>query len=164
MDFSKGPKNEFEIAVVNEPSVFEFGIRKEYFIKPHIAMIKVLTRHISYSTKRRHKGGVNSNNTSSDFCVRSFLLYIFLCLQYCFRFMTVIFGEMDKWVPMSPKRVLSISWTNETVIAPLQGAANETFDFWYILGSKMDMVTCRVSSNGSAIFKMDKTLGIATCG
>lgn len=79
-------------------------------------------------------------------------------------FMTVIFGQMDKWVPMSPKRVLSISWTNETVIAPLQGAANETFDFWYILGSKMDMVTCRLSSNGSAVFKMDKTLGIATCG
>ena len=78
--------------------------------------------------------------------------------------MTVIFGEMNKWVPMSPKRVLSISWTNETVTVPLWGAVNETFDFWYILGSKVDMVTCMLSLNGSAIFKMDNNLGIVTCG
>ena len=77
--------------------------------------------------------------------------------------MTVIFGEMDKWVPVSPKRVLSISWTNETVTAPLKGATNETFDFWYMLGSKADMVTCTLNSTGAATFKMDNILGIATC-
>ena len=77
--------------------------------------------------------------------------------------MTVIFGEMDKWVPVSPKRVLNISWTNETVTAPLKGTANETFDFWYMLGSKADMVTCTLNSTGAATFKMDNTLGIATC-
>ena len=78
--------------------------------------------------------------------------------------MTVIFGEMDKWVPMSPERVLDIAWTNDTVTAPLQGAANETFDFWYMLGSKIEMVTCSLNSTGSATFKMDNILGIATCG
>ena len=32
-------------------------------------MIKVLTRLISYSTKRRHIQGVHANNTSSDFAL-----------------------------------------------------------------------------------------------
>ena len=33
---------------------------------PYMAMIKVVTNLVSCSTKRRHKGGVHSNNTSSD--------------------------------------------------------------------------------------------------
>ena len=35
-----------------------------------MAMIKLLTRLISYSTKCRHKQGVHSNNTSSDFALK----------------------------------------------------------------------------------------------
>ena len=35
-------------------------------MKPYMAMIKVLTGLKLYNTKRRHKQGVYSNNTSSD--------------------------------------------------------------------------------------------------
>ncbi|KAL4218854.1 hypothetical protein ACF0H5_021442 [Mactra antiquata] len=78
-------------------------------------------------------------------------------------FMTTIFGELDKWAPMSPQRVVSVSWTNDTVTAPLIGAPKETFNFWYLLGSKLDAVTCQLSINGTVMFKMDRDLGIATC-
>ena len=37
--------------------------------RPLPAMIKVLTSLIAYGTKRRHKRGVHSNNTSSDFAL-----------------------------------------------------------------------------------------------
>ena len=69
-----------------------------------------------------------------------------MCLQYFFSFMSVIFGETDNWVSMSPKKVLSVSWTNETEIAPLQVAANEIFDVLYILGSKVDTMTCKLQN------------------
>lgn len=78
-------------------------------------------------------------------------------------FMTAIIGEMDKWAPVSRQRIQDITWTNDTVSAPLMGAPSESFDFWYILGSKGNAVTCKLDGSGKAVFKMDKKLGVATC-
>ncbi|KAH3797073.1 uncharacterized protein LOC127837128 [Dreissena polymorpha] len=78
-------------------------------------------------------------------------------------FQTTILGELDKWVPVSPQRVQDITWTDDTVTAPLMGAPKEQFDFWFILGSKENKVICVIGVDGTATFKMDLNLGIATC-
>jgi hypothetical protein len=77
--------------------------------------------------------------------------------------MTVIIGEMDKWAPVSHQRIQDITWTNTTVTAPLVGAPNESFDFWYILTSKGGSVTCNLNQSGHAVFKMDSSKGVVTC-
>ncbi|XP_052789947.1 uncharacterized protein LOC128224213 isoform X2 [Mya arenaria] len=78
-------------------------------------------------------------------------------------FETAILGELDKWAPMSPQRVTSLTWTSSTVTSELVGAPFEQFDFWYILGSKQNAVTCKLGATGAATFMLDNDLGIATC-
>ena len=53
-------------------------------------MIKVLTMLISYSTKRRHKRGVHSYNTSSDF---AFDVSFCICILTCFYFKLLATGN-----------------------------------------------------------------------
>ena len=79
------------------------------------------------------------------------------------RFMTAIFGEIDKWVPMSPNRVTRISWTSTDVTASLQGAPNETFAIWYMYKSKADSVTCHLTNQGLGAFRINGEQGYVTC-
>ena len=70
---------------------------------------------------------------------------------------------MDKWAPVSHQRIEDITWTNTTVTAPLIGAPDESFDFWYMLTSKAGSVKCTLDDAGHAVFKMDSSKGVVTC-
>ena len=77
--------------------------------------------------------------------------------------MTTLLGELDKWVPMSPQRILNLNWTNDAIVAGLQGAPNESFDMWYVLKGKVDSVTCKIDRSGSGSLKVDGIKGIVSC-
>ena len=77
--------------------------------------------------------------------------------------MTTIFGEFDKWVPMSPQRVSKLTWTDDVIAANLQGASNESFTMWYMFKSKVDSVTCNLDSSGEGSLEINGKLGHVTC-
>ena len=62
----------------------------------------------------------------------------------------VLHGELGKWAPMSRQRVSGIVLTSADVIVHLQGAVGESVVFTYMYDSHVKMVTCQMSSSGSA--------------
>ncbi|KAL5016032.1 hypothetical protein ScPMuIL_005621 [Solemya velum] len=68
----------------------------------------------------------------------------------------LIYGEEDKWVPMSPQRVLRIATTNDDITLTVKGSFEETVKFAFIewsSGSSLRSVTCTFGPSGQAVIR-----------
>ncbi|KAL5016026.1 hypothetical protein ScPMuIL_005615 [Solemya velum] len=68
----------------------------------------------------------------------------------------LIYGEEDKWVPMSPQRVLRIATLNSDIILTVKGSFEETVKFTFIewsSGSSLRSVTCTFGPSGQAVIR-----------
>ena len=66
----------------------------------------------------------------------------------------LILGEINKWVPMSAKRVYGISFEEDDVTINLRGGSNENVAFAYMIGGKLTNVDCKLSDAGSAVLSV----------
>ena len=73
-------------------------------------------------------------------------------------------GELDKWVPMSKQRLIDLTWTDTDIQGVMNGAPLEKFDFYYILSTKENSVSCMLDEFGYAVLRMNKALGTVKCG
>ena len=64
----------------------------------------------------------------------------------------VLYGELSKWVVMSPQRVTSIVLSSDDVLVRLAGStARETVVFTFLLDSELHHVRCRTSGAGFVV-------------
>ena len=66
----------------------------------------------------------------------------------------IIFGEMDKWIPMSRQRVKKIQAYGQkgmitNVKLEVEGAAGEIVDFYMSWGGEIIKITCTFYEGGS---------------
>ncbi|XP_046561027.1 uncharacterized protein LOC124270048 [Haliotis rubra] len=60
----------------------------------------------------------------------------------------LIQGELDKWVPMSPQRVVDITVDSSDIIVRIAGASNEQVFFWFNTDGVSQRVGCFVDETG----------------
>ncbi|XP_048237369.1 uncharacterized protein LOC125372210 [Haliotis rufescens] len=61
----------------------------------------------------------------------------------------VVLGELDKWVPMSPQRVVWIRMDTDVSIR-ITGAPSEVVTFWFSLNDQVVTVKCILGPKGFA--------------
>ena len=62
----------------------------------------------------------------------------------------MLYGELNKWVPMSPKRVTRITVASDDLVVTLTGGAMEIVTFTYAVGGQMYNTDCVMSAAGTA--------------
>jgi len=62
-----------------------------------------------------------------------------------------IYGELSKWVPVSPQRVSNIEVTSEDIYLSLKGAVHEQVEFTWTLDGKWQQQVCSISEDGTAV-------------
>jgi len=58
---------------------------------------------------------------------------------------------VDKWVPMSPRRIAEIKVTSSDLEVYLVGAAAESVNFFYAINGNIGNTTCILSEDGRAV-------------
>ena len=66
----------------------------------------------------------------------------------------VLHGELDKWVPMSSKRVSRIEVSSKNVELYITGGVGEKVTFTHMYGGQVSMVTCTISQAGGALISI----------
>lgn len=66
----------------------------------------------------------------------------------------LLLGELTKYVPVSPQRILNIQWDTADFTLQIRGAAGERVTLTYLLGSQRSEVTCIVSEAGTAVLSI----------
>ncbi|XP_071115644.1 uncharacterized protein [Haliotis cracherodii] len=62
----------------------------------------------------------------------------------------LIQGELDKWVPMSPQRVVDINVDVSDINVRIAGGANEIVNFWFNTDGVSKGLTCDINDSGFA--------------
>ncbi|XP_041369682.1 uncharacterized protein LOC121383654 [Gigantopelta aegis] len=84
-----------------------------------------------------------------DFCMH----YVTPLLPNAFGITTVILGELDKWVPVSPQRVTNIM-VDDDVTVRVTGAPKEAINFWFAVNNKPLLVKCILGNSGFATIRL----------
>ena len=66
----------------------------------------------------------------------------------------LLLGETSKWVPMSPKRVASITLTTHDIQVTLNGGAREKVTFMVLYGESVIEFYCQMSEAGTALLSV----------
>ena len=61
----------------------------------------------------------------------------------------VLYGELDKWVPMSPQRVLQVATITDNVYVDIKGAAGEPIEFHATVNNKWRKYKCIMGTDGT---------------
>jgi hypothetical protein len=81
---------------------------------------------------------IDKGCTKKEFC----LFHVTPCLNLNNNKIALI-GEQSKWVPVSPNRVLKITSENSQLQVQIQGAANETVEFSFMINEQLTKVECK---------------------
>ena len=68
----------------------------------------------------------------------------------------MLLGELDKFVPMSPQRVTSISSSTEDIMLTLSGIPKETVTMTISVDSGYHAVKCVIGEGGTAVISVAK--------
>ena len=69
----------------------------------------------------------------------------------CFSRTLVLLGELDKVVPVSPRRITQIEVLGEEVKVHLRGVPNERVDITFSMESSLMTVTCLVGPSRTVV-------------
>lgn len=67
---------------------------------------------------------------------------------------TILYGELSKWVPISPKRVTEIHFSLDDIYVTLQGGSGERVVFSYSIDGQMSHTECVLSGEGTGTLQI----------
>ena len=74
----------------------------------------------------------------------------------------LIFGELDKWVPVSPQRVTDINISSSDLSIYIKGAGLEKLTFTLVVDGKWMPFGCVLSKAGTAVISLAFKICLAT--
>lgn len=66
----------------------------------------------------------------------------------------MLYGELDKWVPMSSQRFKTVTVSTSDVRIELEGGAGEKVNLTLVYGGKWMTFSCLLGSDGTAKFSL----------